>query len=140
MIPMGEIRTPKRVPPGARRRGDQGRLAMTAADVDAAGDERRVQAIGRADGFRRPVRRPGVSPAPDPPKSPTPTLPSLAYRQVVAEWLFEDREDWGRRANELEGAGLPWRDAEIQAFVEVWLHLHRYDAAAGADEVEDDLP
>jgi hypothetical protein len=30
------------------------------------------------------------------------------------------RERWGQRANELEEAGLPWRDAETQAFVEVW--------------------
>lgn len=51
----------------------------------------------------------------------------LAYRGVVAGWTIEDRERWGRRANELEEAGLAWRDAEARAFVEVWLRLRRAD-------------
>ena len=44
----------------------------------------------------------------------------LAYRGVVAEWPVEWRERWGHRANALEETGLSWRDAETQAFVEVW--------------------
>lgn len=44
----------------------------------------------------------------------------LAYRGVVADWPVELRERWGRRANDLEEGGLTWRDAETQAFVEVW--------------------
>jgi hypothetical protein len=44
----------------------------------------------------------------------------LAYRGVVADWPIELRERWGRRANDLEEGGLSWRDAETQAFVEVW--------------------
>ena len=44
----------------------------------------------------------------------------LAYRGVVAGWPDTWRERWGRRANELEETGLSWRDAEAQAFVEVW--------------------
>jgi hypothetical protein len=44
----------------------------------------------------------------------------LAYRGVVAEWPVELRERWGHRANALEESGLTWRDAETQAFVEVW--------------------
>ncbi len=43
-----------------------------------------------------------------------------AYRSVVAVWPVEWRERWGRRANALEENGLSWRDAETQAFVEVW--------------------
>ena len=43
-----------------------------------------------------------------------------AYRHVVAGWPEDWRERWGRRANELEESGLTWRDAEAQAFVEVW--------------------
>jgi len=43
-----------------------------------------------------------------------------AYRSVVAVWPVEWRERWGRRANVLEENGLSWRDAETQAFVEVW--------------------
>jgi hypothetical protein len=43
----------------------------------------------------------------------------------VAGWPIEWREQWGLRANELEEAGLSWRDAETQAFVEVWHQLRR---------------
>jgi hypothetical protein len=43
-----------------------------------------------------------------------------AYRSIVADWPVEWRERWGRRANALEENGLSWRDAETQAFVEVW--------------------
>ena len=57
------------------------------------------------------------------PSSP-PIFHPLAYRGVVAGWSVEWREQWGRRANELEESGLSWRDAETQAFVEVW-KLHR---------------
>ncbi len=52
--------------------------------------------------------------------SPPPVFHPLAYRGVVAEWPIELREKWGRRANELEESGLTWRDAETQAFIEVW--------------------
>jgi hypothetical protein len=53
-----------------------------------------------------------------------------AYRAVVAGWPEDWRERWGRRANELEEAGLSWRDAEAQAFVETW-KLVRQDQRAG---------
>lgn len=43
-----------------------------------------------------------------------------AYRGVLAGWPQDRRERWGRRANELEESGLSWRDAEAQAFVEIW--------------------
>ncbi len=46
-----------------------------------------------------------------------------AYRGVVADWPLPWRERWGRRANDLEANGLYWRDAESQAFVEVWKSL-----------------
>ncbi len=49
-----------------------------------------------------------------------PVFHPLAYRGVVANWPIEWREQWGRRANSLEEDGLTWRDAETQAFVEVW--------------------
>lgn len=41
-------------------------------------------------------------------------------RAALANWPVEWREQWGRLANELEDAGLPWKDAEARAFVEVW--------------------
>jgi hypothetical protein len=44
---------------------------------------------------------------------------------VVADWPIEWREQWGRRANDLEETGLSWRDAETQAFVEVWYEQRR---------------
>lgn len=55
--------------------------------------------------------------------APAPVFHPLAYRGVVAEWPVEWRERWGRRANGLEEKGLSWRDAEAQAFVEVWSEL-----------------
>jgi len=51
---------------------------------------------------------------------PPPVFHPLAYRGVVADWPVAWREQWGRRANALEESGLTWRDAETQAFVEVW--------------------
>jgi hypothetical protein len=61
-----------------------------------------------------------------------------AYRGVVASWPQDWRERWGRRANELEEAGLSWRDAEAQAFVETWSLVRQGQrtgaiAPAGAD-------
>ncbi len=57
--------------------------------------------------------------------APPPIFHPLAYRGVVAEWPVEWRERWGRRANALEESGLSWRDAEAQAFVEVWTEIRR---------------
>ena len=37
---------------------------------------------------------------------------------LTGPWMW--REQWGRRANALEESGLNSRDAETQAFVEVW--------------------
>lgn len=63
------------------------------------------------------------------PNSPPPVFHPLAYRGVVAEWPVERREQWGRRANALEESGLSWRDAETQAFVEVWNVIRRQQSA-----------
>lgn len=60
------------------------------------------------------------------PGSPPPVFHPLAYRGVVANWPVEWREQWGRRANSLEEGGLSWRDAETQAFVEVWNRLRNH--------------
>jgi hypothetical protein len=38
---------------------------------------------------------------------------------ALAGWPDDRRERWGLRANELELAGVPWREAERQAFAEV---------------------
>ena len=69
-----------------------------------------------ADGFRRLATKSSAPP---------PIFHPLAYRGVVAEWPIEWRERWGRRANALEESGLSWRDAEAQAFVEVWTEIRR---------------
>ena len=37
----------------------------------------------------------------------------------VARWPIRWRERWGRRANELEDAGVPWPEHERQAFAEI---------------------
>lgn len=44
----------------------------------------------------------------------------LPHRHALVAWPDEWRERWGRRANDLEEAGLSWRDAEGRAFLEVW--------------------
>ena len=61
---------------------------------------------------------------------PTQVFHPPAYRAVVATWPESWRERWGRRANDLEEAGLSWRDAEAQAFVETW-NLVRQAQRAG---------
>jgi hypothetical protein len=77
--------------------------------------------------------RPAVAPAPDatsgfrklavkPPARGNFAHPP-AYRGVVALWPVEWRERWGIRSNALEDEGLSWRDAETQAFVELWNQL-----------------
>ncbi|HEX3451236.1 MAG TPA: hypothetical protein VHS97_23485 [Isosphaeraceae bacterium] len=82
-----------------------------------------VPATDLADGFRRIAGRSNPPP---------PIFHPLAYRGVVAEWPVEWRERWGRRANALEESGLSWRDAEAQAFVEVWKEIRREQPAESA--------
>ena len=43
----------------------------------------------------------------------------MPWRKRLADWPDDWRERWGLRANELEDAGLAWRDAEARAFAEV---------------------
>lgn len=148
---MGELRAPKRVSTTVRRRGEQGRLSIAVADDDLAASMGRVQKGTRDEGFRRPAKKSSPPSGGDAPRSTSPAFHPLAYRGVVAEWSLENRERWGRRANALEETGLSWRDAETQAFVEVWSHLHRSnstvdsappapDLADGAVDAEDCLP
>jgi hypothetical protein len=66
------------------------------------------------------------------PSSPPPIFHPLAYRGVVANWPVEWREQWGQRANSLEEGGLSWRDAETQAFVEVWNQLRQQQSGESA--------
>lgn len=75
---------------------------------------------------------PGVGRLPVKANAPAPVFHPLAYRGVVAEWPVEWRERWGRRANALEESGLTWRDAEAQAFVEVWNELRAHQASQAA--------
>jgi len=46
-----------------------------------------------------------------------------AYRKVIAGWSVYWRERWGLLANSLEDSGRSWRDAESQAFVEIWKQI-----------------
>jgi hypothetical protein len=59
----------------------------------------------------------------------------LEYRNILATWPVQWRERWGRRSNELEEGGLSWRDAEAQAFVEVWNIYRKGQAPPSADLV-----
>jgi hypothetical protein len=130
---MGELRAKKRVGSSVQRRGVQGRLAITMHDDAVTGEAYHGDAAGRDEGFRRPAK---LSNRVERPQTPAPVFHPLAYRGVVAGWSIESREQWGRRANELEDAGLAWRDAEAQAFVEVWHRVRSLNARA-AVEVED---
>jgi hypothetical protein len=67
--------------------------------------------------------------------SPPPIFHPLAYRGVVANWPIEWREQWGRRANSLEEGGLSWRDAETQAFVEVWNQVRSHTAVEQGESI-----
>lgn len=40
---------------------------------------------------------------------------ALPWRRLLATWPDTWREQWGRRANELEDSGLTWIEAERQA-------------------------
>ncbi len=120
---MGELQAPRRASfPGGRRRAVQGRLAIAVGDEFNAGDG------GQSEGFRRPVKSSSrAKQASEARRAAAPLFHPLAYRGVVAGWSLEHREQWGRRANALEDAGLAWRDAEAQAFVEVWHRVRRSD-------------
>jgi hypothetical protein len=122
-----ELRTLKPTRWGSRIRSVQGRLSMEFGDEDAATENpAKPDSAARSSGFRRPSKSATSNPERTPNgRPPAPTFHPLAYRSVVAGWPVEFRELWGRRANELEETGLPWRDAETQAFVEVWPQFRR---------------
>lgn len=84
---------------------------------------------GASAGSENPTRRPGgpfVAQGGRQERSrPSAVSHPPAYRGVIAGWPQGWRERWGRRANELEDAGLSWRDAETHAFVEVWSQLRQ---------------
>lgn len=109
--------------PGARRRSERGRLPFMTDDDSERTEPARAKRPARR---KAPPQRPAVAAEPAPPttgdghQTPPPVFHPLAYRGVVAGWPLESRERWGLRANELEDAGLSWRDAETQAFVEIW--------------------
>jgi hypothetical protein len=98
------------------------------AKEDEASDSARPEPQARNFGFRRPVKSPRADAGHDSAataRTPAPIFHPLAYRSVVADWEIDTRKQWGLRANELESAGLSWRDAETQAFVEIWHRLRR---------------
>jgi hypothetical protein len=99
---------------------------------DEISDSVRPEPQARRSGFRRPVKTPSAVAGHDSfasAKTAAPIFHPLAYRSVVADWAIDTRKQWGLRANELESTGLSWRDAETQAFVEVWHQLHRASRA-----------
>ncbi|WP_165243863.1 hypothetical protein [Paludisphaera soli] len=132
---MSELGALKRASTALRRRGGvQRRLNMPAAEGVTL-----TVPTPPAEGppevrFRRPRKAaPALRPEPADRTPPPPVFHPLAYRSVVAAWTLEARERWGLRSNELEDAGLSWRDAETQAFVEVWNHLRRESGFADPD-------
>jgi hypothetical protein len=125
---VSELRTLRRTRLGSRVRSVQGRLSIELANENEASDSVRPEPQARSSGFRRPVKSPSAVAGHDSSpsaKTAAPIFHPLAYRSVVADWALDTRKRWGIRANELESTGLSWRDAETQAFVEVWHQLHR---------------
>jgi hypothetical protein len=43
----------------------------------------------------------------------------MPWRAVIGTWDVPRRDDWARRVNALESAGLGWREAERRAFEEM---------------------
>jgi hypothetical protein len=127
IIAMSELRAPRRASSnfGSRRRSVQGRLSIALGEDGDSDALPRPRTGVRGDGFRRPVKASSPTHRDEGPRRAPPVFHPLAYRGVVASWTIEDREHWGRRANELEETGLAWRDAEAQAFVETWHRIRR---------------
>ncbi|MGC8639147.1 MAG: hypothetical protein ACP5XB_04630 [Isosphaeraceae bacterium] len=107
----------------------------------AGGDPLKAEPSAKDSGFRRPARSTGTSAekAASGGRAPAPIFHPLAYRSVVADWPIAWREQWGQRANELEETGLSWRDAETQAFVELW-HKVQQEGQAGQPPTADPAP
>lgn len=123
---MSKLQSSKRARQDACRPKLQGKLRL---DFEDEGDVRGVGGAGPpsagADwGRRSPTQR-------NTPPRRTARVHPPSYRKVIAEWGLDWRERWGRRANSLEDAGLGWRDAETQAFVEV---LNQIQARTDARE------
>ncbi|WP_165075442.1 hypothetical protein [Paludisphaera rhizosphaerae] len=133
---MSELGTLQRPSTPSRRRGEQRRLGLTDAEPTTLATGPLVEEGPPPVRFPRPRKaKPAAKAEPAKPDRtpPPPVFHPLAYRSVVAAWSLESRERWGRRANDLEDAGLSWRDAETQAFVEVWNDLRRAGGYADPD-------
>lgn len=110
---MSDPQTLRRSSHGRRQRSPWKRLPLVMDDAPSVVKPAQPRRAVSTQEAAEPAERP----------TPPPIFHPLAYRGVVAGWSIESRELWGRRANELEDAGLSWRDAETQAFVEVWRML-----------------
>jgi hypothetical protein len=132
-----ELRTLRRTRAGLRVRSVQGRLSIEMGDEDEAGGEQaKPEPPARSSGFRRPAKSSNASGDRATSARTTATVfHPLAYRSVVANWPIDWREQWGRRANDLEETGLSWRDAEAKAFVEIW-HKIRATNAVGTSPAD----
>lgn len=122
---MSETSVLQRPSTASRRRGVQRSLGLSATEVavEAPGV---VSEGPPAVRYRKPRKALPAKADGKPDRSPPPPVfHPLAYRSVVAAWSLDARERWGVRSNQLEETGLSWRDAETQAFVEVWNDLRR---------------
>jgi hypothetical protein len=116
---VSDLRTLKQGRGGPHVRCVQGRFSLFSEDEDAAGSiEPEPDFVSALETSRSADILHHRLPAA--PAGLLSIFHPLAYRGVVAGWPVTWREQWGRRANELEETGLFWRDAEAQAFVEVW--------------------
>ena len=117
---MSELQTLKRARLKSTPSNQQGRLILQYPDddFDLAENAR------SEDRFSPRQSRPGLRESMRSPHAPKLVIQHPpAYRKVIAGWTDDWRERWGLLANSLEESGLSWRDAESQAFVEVWKQI-----------------
>ena len=127
---MSDLRTLKRGRVWPHARWVQGRLSISSGDEEATDVEEPECAPAPDSSRTKDIRQHAAASA-----CPPPVFHPLEYRNILATWPVQWRARWGRRSNELEEGGLSWRDAEAQAFVEVWNIYRKGQAPPSADLV-----
>ena len=120
---------------GLRVRSVQGRLSIEIGDEDEAGGEPvKAEPSARSSGFRRPAKTAGASRGQGRLQRRTASLRRSSTLWPIVAWSrtgpSSGANNGGGDANELEETGLSWRDAETQAFVELWHKLQHEGQAS----------
>jgi hypothetical protein len=67
------------------------------------------------------------------PEQPDASSDALPWRRRLANWPDAWRERWGHRANALEASGVPWIEAERQAWNETYPERNRPETVTKAE-------